>query len=68
MSINQWGIVFVLMVLSFMFSIPRKFYNTKTLVAIFTLPKAFFLMFMSLFKLKNANKRFIHTEHGVNNK
>lgn len=66
-TINQWWIVFVLMVLSFMFSIPRKFYNTKTLVAIFTLPKAFFLMFISLFKLKGANKRFIHTEHGVNN-
>ncbi|WP_346854253.1 glycosyltransferase family 2 protein [uncultured Draconibacterium sp.] len=66
-SIDEWWIVFVLVVLAFLFSIPRKFYTTKTLVAIFTLPKAFFLMFASLFKLKGANKRFIHTEHGVNN-
>jgi cellulose synthase/poly-beta-1,6-N-acetylglucosamine synthase-like glycosyltransferase len=66
-SIDEWWIVFVLVVLAFLFSIPRKFYTAKTLVALFTLPKAFFLMFASLFKLKGANKRFIHTEHGVNN-
>jgi cellulose synthase/poly-beta-1,6-N-acetylglucosamine synthase-like glycosyltransferase len=66
-SISEWGIVWGLVVLAFLFSIPGKFYNTKTLYAILTLPKAFFLMFASLFKLKGANKKFIHTEHGTTN-
>lgn len=64
-SIIEWGMIFILVVLAFLLSIPRKFYNSQTLVAIFTLPKAFFLMFLSLFKLKGANKKFIHTEHGT---
>lgn len=63
-SIDEWAIVMGLVILAFLFSIPAKFYNSKTLYAILTLPKAFFLMFASLFKLKGANKRFIHTEHG----
>ena len=67
MSIIDWLPVFVLVVAAFLLSIPRKFYNAKTLVAVLTLPKAFFLMFISLFKLKGANKKFIHTEHGVEN-
>ncbi|MCD6354851.1 MAG: glycosyltransferase family 2 protein [Prolixibacteraceae bacterium] len=64
-TFNEWLIVFSVVVLAFLLSIPKKFYNTKTLKAIFTLPKAFALMFLSLFKLKGANKKFIHTEHGV---
>ena len=60
-----WLPVFALVVLAFLFSIPRKFYSAKTMKAILTLPKAFFVMFTSLFKLKGANKKFIHTEHGT---
>lgn len=67
LSIIDWLPVFALVVLAFLLSIPGKFYNKKTLVAVLTLPKAFFLMFISLFKLKGANKKFIHTEHGVEN-
>ncbi|MFA9371596.1 MAG: glycosyltransferase family 2 protein [Labilibaculum antarcticum] len=66
-TILDWLPVFAMVVLAFVVSIPRKFYNRKTLVAVLTLPKAFFLMFVSLFKLKGANKKFIHTEHGVKN-
>lgn len=66
-SFTNWWPVFVLVVLAFLFSIPLKFYTLKTLRAIFTLPKAFALMFLSLFKLKGANKKFIHTEHGTEN-
>jgi hypothetical protein len=29
------------------------------------LPMGFWLMFTLLFKLKGANKTFIHTQHGV---
>lgn len=50
---------------AFFMAIPTRFYSTKTLRAILTLPKAFALMFLSLFKLKGANKKFIHTQHGT---
>ncbi|WP_319267294.1 glycosyltransferase [uncultured Draconibacterium sp.] len=66
-SYQEWTIVFILVVVAFLLSIPGKFYTSATLKAILTLPKAFFLMFTSLFKLKGANKKFIHTEHGTNN-
>jgi hypothetical protein len=46
-------------------AVPIGFYNKKTLVAVFSLPKAFILMMLSLFKLRGANKKFIHTAHGV---
>lgn len=64
-SFSEWWPVFGMVVIAFLLSIPRKFYTTQTLAALFTLPKAFFLMFLSLFKLKGANKKFIHTQHGV---
>ena len=62
---KQWLSVIVLVYVAFILAIPRHFYNLKTLGAALKLPKAFFLMFASLFKLKGANKRFIHTAHGV---
>ncbi|UII81013.1 glycosyltransferase family 2 protein [Flagellimonas sp. CMM7] len=62
-----WYISLLLTALAFFFAIPQKFYNSKTLQAILALPKAFLLMFLSLFKLKGANKKFIHTEHGTVN-
>jgi hypothetical protein len=35
------------------------------LKALLDLPGIFVRMFMLLFKLKNANKKFIHTPHGA---
>jgi len=61
---NHWSFVMGTVVLAFAIGIPRKFYNKATLQAIMSLPKAFFIMFASLFKLKGANKKFIHTQHG----
>ncbi len=44
-------------------SIPRKFYNRKTFKALLSLPHGFLLMLISLFKIKGATKKFLHTEH-----
>jgi cellulose synthase/poly-beta-1,6-N-acetylglucosamine synthase-like glycosyltransferase len=66
-SITNWLPFFLLVVFAFSLSIPLKFYNAKTFKALLTLPKAFLLMFASLFKLKGANKKFIHTQHGQSN-
>ena len=60
-----WLGVLVTCILAFIFSIPVKFYNANTVKAIFTLPLAFFLMFLSLCNIRGANKKFIHTEHGT---
>lgn len=62
---NQWLYIFILTYLAFFLAIPGKFYTFATLKAILSLPKAFFVMFLSLFKLKGANKKFIHTAHGT---
>lgn len=61
----DWLVVWLMVVLAFVFSVHRKFYTKKTLMAILTLPMGFWLMFKLLFKLKGANKTFIHTQHGV---
>jgi cellulose synthase/poly-beta-1,6-N-acetylglucosamine synthase-like glycosyltransferase len=70
LNFTDWFIVWALVILAFAFSVHRKFYTKKTLMAILTLPMGFWLMFTLLFKLKGANKTFIHTQHGVieNNK
>lgn len=58
-----WIITLLVCIFTFMFSIPKKFYNSKTLKAVLSLPKGFVLMFLSLLNIKGANKKFIHTEH-----
>ncbi|WP_136467646.1 glycosyltransferase [Flagellimonas onchidii] len=62
-----WYTSFGLVILAFAFAVPRKFYSKSTFNALMTLPKAFAVMFLSLFKLKGANKKFIHTQHGTIN-
>lgn len=65
LGLLEWGITFLLVLMAFVLSIPSKFYNKQTIKALWTLPKGFFMMFASLFKLKGANKKFIHTQHGT---
>jgi len=62
-----WYTIAALTFMAFLMAIPKKFYNKHTLTALFSLPKAFGVMFLSLFKLKGANKKFIHTQHGTVN-
>lgn len=63
--VDYWFVVLVLIVFAYVLGVPVSYYNTQTARALFTLPKAFFSMFFSLFKLKGANKKFIHTQHGT---
>ncbi len=59
-----WLIVFTISIMAIILSTPRNFYTWKTMLALLHLPKAFFLMLLALFRLKGANKKFIHTQHG----
>ena len=63
-----WAALLCLLILTFLFAIPRKFYNGKTLGAILSIPKGILLMFTSLVTTKGANKKFIHTEHTTEEK
>jgi cellulose synthase/poly-beta-1,6-N-acetylglucosamine synthase-like glycosyltransferase len=63
---NYWLILFVACSLSFVFSVPKLFYNLKTLGALASLPKGMLMMLLSLLKIKGANKTFIHTAHNSN--
>ena len=64
-SVNYWLVNFSMVIVAFLLALPRSFYNTETAKAMVSIPSAFFRMFMLLFKLKGANKKFIHTAHGV---
>jgi len=56
----------VLGILIFLLSIPRYFYNLRTLWALTRLPAGIVYMFFSLLKIKGGNKEFLHTKHTYN--
>ncbi len=60
-----WIVVLCFCILAFLFSVPGAFYNTRTLKAMLSLPGGMLLMLKSLLRIKGANKKFIHTQHGV---
>ncbi len=59
-----WLVGLAANVIANMISIPLAMFNKSSFIAICSLPKAMFIMFFALFKMKNANKTFIHTPHG----
>jgi cellulose synthase/poly-beta-1,6-N-acetylglucosamine synthase-like glycosyltransferase len=63
-----WWVAFLLMNMAAMaLAIPLHMYNWDLLKSIVLLPKIFIKMFNLLFRLKGANKEFIHTPHGISN-
>jgi cellulose synthase/poly-beta-1,6-N-acetylglucosamine synthase-like glycosyltransferase len=66
--LSAWMILWSATLLSLLVSVPRKYYNMNTLRALKELPGAFFTMFSLLFKLRGADKNFIHTTHGTTSK
>lgn len=60
---QYWLLLFIVTAFTLFISIPRKFYNSKTLKALLYIPWGFVLMIMSLLKIKGAGKKFIHTTH-----
>ena len=54
------------LVFTILISIPGRLYNVKLLKALAALPNGIIGMFLIMFKLKGANKTFIHTPHSTN--
>lgn len=62
--LQLWLIIIFMIFLSIIISIPNKFIQQRLLLsAILQIPIAYFIMFRSLFKVRQSNKRFIHTPH-----
>ena len=59
-----WITLLALNIGAMLIAIPRRFYNVRLLKSVILIPRLFFKMFLLLFKLKGANKTFIHTPHG----
>lgn len=60
-----WPILFSLFTLSIILAVPKEYYTKELVKSIGTVPLIFFKMTILLFKLKGANKDFIHTPHTV---
>ena len=58
-----WLGLFIANVLSFIISIPSKFYSVQMFYALLHIPKTFFGIFITLFKMQGATKTFVHTPH-----
>jgi len=58
-----WLIVASLTFLGTLLAIPNEYWGKSLLKAIISLPGIFIKMLLLLFKLKGANKKFIHTPH-----
>ena len=63
-----WLVIWLFTAVALLLSVPAKLYNYGTFKALLSLPRGFWLMLRSLFKLRHANKAFIHTQHGVEEK
>lgn len=68
MMFQKWILNLFLIGLAYLLALPKSFYQFTTLKALLSLPNAFFKMLLLLFKLKGANKKFIHTTHGITQK
>lgn len=63
-----WSGISVLGSLSIILAIPSNKFGASLLRSVFALPGGFLLTLVALFRVKGANKKFIHTTHGINNK
>jgi len=61
-----WLFLYWLFLCSFFISIPKYHYNRRTLFSILKIPEIFLTMLLLLFKLKGANRNYIHTPHTIN--
>ena len=60
-----WPAMFVANVVAILLAIPRSYYSLKIIASISELPKVLVRMAVAMFKMKGANKTFIHTPHTV---
>lgn len=62
----KWWILSLAQVAAMIIPVPRELMTGRLLKALMRVPVLALIMIGNLFKLKGANKKFIHTEHGEN--
>ncbi|AHM63627.1 family 2 glycosyl transferase [Flammeovirgaceae bacterium 311] len=62
-GLSVWTACFLLYVFAILLGLGNFLVDSRFLRALATVPRVFFIMFLILFKLKNADSRFIHTPH-----
>jgi len=65
-SASEWLSLFLFTAAVLILSIPKSFFTKNMLTAVLFAPLGFGEMLRALLCMKNANKVFIHTEHGFN--
>ncbi|MBQ8673137.1 MAG: glycosyltransferase [Bacteroides sp.] len=65
MSGLKWWILLLLVATALLVAIPKRYLTSRLVMAMQSLPYTFWLMALNIFKLRGANKTFIHTKHGV---
>lgn len=60
----KWWILSAAQIAAMLLPVPSRMMSGSLFKAIFKLPMLAIIMIGNLFKLKGANKKFIHTEHG----
>jgi hypothetical protein len=60
-----WPILLAVQVMAILLAIPREYYSKRFFASMSDLPGVFIRMAILMFKMKDANKKFIHTPHGV---
>lgn len=61
----KWWLLLVLLVAALSVAVPKRYCTARLATALLSLPYTFLLMAANIFKLRGANKNFIHTRHGV---
>lgn len=61
----KWWLLLVLLAVALLIAVPKRFCTSRLAMALQSLPYTFLLMAANIFKLRGANKSFIHTKHGM---
>lgn len=64
-GVTAWVTLLILYLLAYAMAIPKAYWNRDLLQALISLPKTIIIMFVALFNIRGANKKFIHTPHSA---
>lgn len=67
LSAIKWWILLIFLIFTLCIAIPKKLWDAKFMKAIIQIPLLFIMMFANLFRIRGADKKFIHTEKSYEN-
>lgn len=62
---GKWWIVLAVLAATMLAAVPRRLFSGRLFMAVLQLPYTFMVMTLGLFRIGGANKKFIHTPHGI---